>query len=465
MGLPFALGARRPLAVLFVVWLSPAFGLGSIAVDLNQSRYLGPAQSQQASNYTRLGLDLNLETSSPGFSYHANALAQGYAERQDEFYFGVPEFYLQPRRLAPGFSLTIGRQKRTWSKLDEQFSLGVWQPQLRWDYLRPVQQGLTGVFFDWTLSAQMRLTFFTSPMSLPDQGPQYRLDDGQFVSENRWFSPPQSRVQLFEGSTGDAPLYFEIENPSEEDLVMHSSFGMGLRYDLSATVWSQLNYAYKPRNQIHLGLECSNCLLLPGSTPAEVTVLIHPKIVNHHVATWELGFDRIEDRGWISVTGDFPQGSGMPAEYAEASLDSNVFVGGSYQVFVREWFRVPAWIDYSYLRSFTVRRPLTGGVIDSDEVRSSLDRYAFREVASVGFKFLLSQRRGRRLHLDARYLYSVPEQGGWISSQLDYRVGAMGFSFGFDFVGAQVDSDSSRAGLLSQYRANDRVSAGMTYVF
>ncbi len=167
-------------------------------VNLRQNRYLGDVQgTHQQFNYTNMAVDLNLETQSPGFNYRLNPVAQGALEVRDEFYFGIPEAYVQPRKIAPGFNLTIGRQKRTWSRLDEQFHLGVWQPQLRWDYLAPIQQGLTGVFFDWSLSTNLNFTFFTSPLHIPDQGPQFRLENGQFMSANRWFAQPTSRVALF----------------------------------------------------------------------------------------------------------------------------------------------------------------------------------------------------------------------------------------------------------------------------
>src|SRR5690606_33789215 len=121
----------------------------SIDLDLRQQRYVGErSSSTQLSTYTQFAAELNFETQSPGFSYKINALGQGAFERSDEFYFGIPEFYMKPRQLAPGIDLTIGRQKRVWSELDQEFNLGVWQPQLRWDYLAPIQQGLTGVFFD-----------------------------------------------------------------------------------------------------------------------------------------------------------------------------------------------------------------------------------------------------------------------------------------------------------------------------
>ncbi len=433
-------------------------------LGLKQNRYLGTVQSDRSGkNYTLVATDLNLETQSEGFTYKLNPVAQGALEASDELYFGVPEAYVQPRKIAPWFSLTIGRQKRSWSRLDEEFNLGVWQPQLRWDYLAPVQQGLTGVFFDWSLSSQVRFTFFTSPLAIPDQGPQYQLRDGQFSSNNRWFEQPHTRLQ-FQGNnlSKDAPLYFKLDRPSEEEIVMHSSFGLGLQYQIAPSFWSQFNYAYKPRNQIHLGIECSNCVNI---TNLEVTAVIHPKIVMHHVLTWETGFDRVDDRGWISLTGDFPNASGFPEEYYQAPLSSMIIVGAMYQHYWRRWIGKPSWLQYSYMRAFEVGKDRGGGLMSNDQVRSSLDRYPFQEVAAVDWRVELTQHRKNQLSLRNRYSYSVPEQGGWLSTSLSLVQGQLTWSLGADVLGANVDPNSADAGLYSTYRGNDRFFGGIAYVF
>lgn len=459
------------IAVLAIsLWSSFAFGATAASyldLDLRESRYLGGIQhSAQENSYTIFSGDLNLETQSPGFNYKLNPVFQGAFEAQDEFYLGVPELYVQPRKIAPGFNLTIGRQKRQWSRLDEEFNLGVWQPQLRWDYLAPKQQGLTGVFFDWSLSSNLRFSFFTSPLFIPDQGPQYRLRDGQFSSSNRWFVQPTSRVQLFSNSNfaTEAPLYFEVAKTPEEDIFMHSSFGFSMNYQSGGSLWSQVSYAYKPRNQIHLGIEPVGRLNASG-LPLEVTAVIHPRVINHNVLTWETGFDRVDDRGWVSLTGDIPQRSGFPEAYAEAELNSTVIAGFAYQHYVRPFIGVPSWLEYSYMRVFEFRHTGDKGLVADEEVRSSLDRYPYAEVAAVDWRLLMKQTQNNRLHWRNRYTYSFPERGGWLSTSIEWARGPMTWQMGADILGSGVDPNSREAGLFSRYRANDRVFGGMSYVF
>lgn len=457
--------------VAALAWAPAVFAVstGASYLDLNlrELRYLGDVrQSRQLKSYTILAGDLNIETQSPGFNYKFEPIFQGAVEAPTEMYVGVPEFYVQPRKIAPGFNLTIGRQRRQWSRLDEEFNLGIWQPQLRWDYLQPLQQGLTGVFFDWSLSSALRFSFFTSPLFLPDQGPQFSLKNGHFQSANPWFSPPQSRVELFPNTplANDAPLFFKLQRPSEEDIVMHSSFGFAVNYQSAGPFWSQVSYAYKPRNQIHLGIECANCAAIPNGN-IEITAVLHPKIVKHNVITWEGGFDRVDDKGWLSLTGDAPLKSGFPAAYAEAPLNSMIIAGFGYQHYVRPWLGLPSWLEYSYMRIFEFKRKTDDGLIPDDSVQSSLDRYPYSEIAAIDWRVLFRQEQRNRIQLRNRYTYSFPERGGWWSANLDWTRGQLTYSLGGDVLGANVDPNSAQAGLFSRYRANDRVRAGVRYVF
>lgn len=435
-------------------------------LNLKQDRYLGGVQhSRQHQNYTFWATDLNLEYKSQKFTYKFNPVGEGAFESPDELYFGVPEIYVAPRNVAPGLDVTVGRQKRRWSHLDEEFDIGIWQPQLRWDYLAPQQQGLIGVFFDYQMTPAFTLTFFTSPLAIPDQGPQFQVRDGQFESSNRWFVQPQSRVELFQGTSfsSDAPLNFELDRPSEEEMVMHSSIGLGLAYqDKSSPFWAHFNYAYKPRNQIHLGIECANCADLSG--PLEITALVHTKIVKHHVATIETGYERVDDAAWFSLSADIPNDSGYPDAYAEAALDPMMIGGFAYQHYLRGPFG-PSWIKGSYMRAVELKSSNQSGLVSSDQVESSLDRYPYTEVMALDFKTTLLQKYRSQVRLSTRYSYDLPEKGGWLSVAGEWLKGPMTFMIGMDILGADVDSDSQDAGMFSRYRANDRVFGGMTYVF
>jgi len=439
-----------------------------LSLGLKQDHYLGEGQtSTQSANYTFVTADLNLENDqTQSWHYKFNPVMQNAVGIKNEFYFGVSELYLQPIQLDNGFTLTVGRQKRTWSRLDEEFNLGVWQPQLRWDYLEPMQQGLIGLFFDIPLNNNFRLTLFTSPLYLPDQGPNYSLDNGQFASNNRWFSPPQSRVQLFgdAGVTDATPLFFQIDRPAEEKIIMNSSFGAGLSYaDPDGPFWFALNWAYKPQNQLHLGVECSNCLNISGSN--EVTLIIHPEVVRDHVITLESGLDGHDDKGYVSLTGDFPNESDFPDKYIESPLDSELIAGAAYEHSLASMLGMPSWLKGSYMKVFDIQSRNKKGLVDSEAIHSSLDRYPYRELAAVEWKVTPFQKLKNRVDVKTRYSYSVPEKGGWLALAGDWSLGSLTWTLGADIIGSGVSDDSPNAGLFTKYRSNDRVYGGASYVF
>ncbi len=450
---------------------STGFSRSAANLTLRQNRYLGEVQnSKQQANYTHFAGGLNLEPENPRFlSYKLHAFAEGSFEAREEFYVGMPEAYVE--NFHPSLRFSVGRKKRTWSRLDELFNFGLWQPQLRWDYLKPEQQGLAGLFIDWNISSNFRLVFFTSQVNIPDQGPQYKLENGQFSSTNRWFQQPHSAVSMFSGTqfASDVPLYFQIDQPSYDSLFLQSSFAIGFDYDSDSGFWSHFNVAYKPRNQIHLGIECTNCGNVGGAAPLEITATIRPKIVKHFVATWETGFDRVDDRGWISLTAELPSSSGFPVSehFVEAPLDDVLIAGAAYQHYLGAWLGgMPSWLQYSYLRVLPMNVSGKSGPLKrEDQVQSSLDRYPIRDLAALDWKLRLSQKAKLRLHWTNRYQYSIPEQGGWLSSQLELNQGSVVWSLGMDVLGSQVNPRSNQAGLFTRYRANDRVFGGVSYVF
>src|SRR5690606_14688182 len=119
------------------------------------------------------------------FDWATEFIFEGSVHQAEELYVGLPEMYARLTDDDNQVQVTIGRQRRNWSQLDQRIGLGIWQPQLRWDFLNPIQQGLTGAFFDMDVEP-LHVTLFASPVFLPDQGPHFRLKNGRFESPNRW---------------------------------------------------------------------------------------------------------------------------------------------------------------------------------------------------------------------------------------------------------------------------------------
>ncbi len=240
----------------------------ALKIGITEQDYPAEGQTEiQRKEYSNLGVDIDLHEHGKEIEGAVHGIYQGTMQSETEQYFGLPEFYVgETRSSGSGVRLTFGRQKRHWSRFDEEFGMGIWQPQLRWDYLDPVQQGLTGAFFDYNINRNVELTFFMSPIFLPDQGPNFKLRDGQFESQNRWFWAPRTNVMI--GSQRQ-PVGFDLQTPTLDHIVFQSSVGGNIHYQSRSTpLWAQLSYAYKPMNQLHIGWDCTECMDITFSESA-----------------------------------------------------------------------------------------------------------------------------------------------------------------------------------------------------
>ncbi|MAV92295.1 MAG: hypothetical protein CL676_12825 [Bdellovibrionaceae bacterium] len=409
----------------------------------------------ESENYSYLNGNLLLKDKKGDFDWSAEMVFELSSEIQREAYVGAPEMFVRLNDEDSGVRVSIGRQKRTWSELDESLGLGVWQPQLRWDYLNPIQQGLTGAFFDMKFDS-LDVTLYGSPIFLPDQGPQFQVKEGRIESANRWFWKPQNRLRLGEDSSN---LFYELETPKVDEIVMNPSLGGMMKVDPEGPLEVQLAYAYKPMNQFFIGYECSGCV---DPLTGDGTAKIHPMVVNHHVFTAESRWVREEDRFLFSWTVDRPNDPKIPSDWGGSELRPVSIPGVGYE---RKFSLVqfPSTLQLFYFQELRGGR-IGGGDLSSD-VESSSDRYSFDDLLSASLSTKLRQLRSGYLELQTKYAYSFKEEGSWLSAQLTYQRQAFSAHLGFDVLGSNTDPLSSEAGLFSRYRSNDRVYGGIGFVF
>ena len=432
-----------------------------LKLNLDQQQYATDGQTEfQRRQYTNVGIDVDLKTQGKGLGGAFHGIYQGTLQSSEEQYYGIPEAYFgEAQSDAMGIRWTVGRQKRHWSHFDEEFGMGIWQPQLRWDYLNPIQQGLTGLFFDFAPTRSVSLSFFASSLFLPDQGPNFHMRDGQFASSNRWFWSPRLTAHIFNQTP---PVSYSVDMPPLSDVVFQPSLGGQLRFESRSTPWwGQVAYAYKPMNQLHLGYECNKCVGLGNLGP---TATIHPSVLMHRVATAEVGLQDENQRGWVSVTSDVPTSPKGPQEWAQSSYSDVVFAGASYAHFMSLLNR-PGWLKVSYLRSFETQKTQPQNSLLEGTVESSLDRFPYKEIVAAEWEWVLKQTAKNQLNWRTRYTYSIPERGSWISSQLWLRQQNWSWNLSLDILGSQVDPNSSNEGLFTRYRENDRFTGGVSYVF
>src|SRR5690606_26604489 len=149
------------------------------------------------------------------------------------------------RFMESGLFVNAGRKKRAWSRMDEQWSLGLWQPLARWDYFKPESQGLIGVGAGLDRKSY-GAEVLVSPLFIPDQGPQFEVVDGKFESQSRWFWRPQTEVGVFDERTD---IRYKLFRPTEQKTISQLSVAARLwAGEFKKTAWASMAYAYKPMN-------------------------------------------------------------------------------------------------------------------------------------------------------------------------------------------------------------------------
>ena len=113
------------------------------------------------------------------------------------------------------FEMTLGRRLFAWNELDSYWQLGLWQTSFKWNYVQPVEQGLTGLYFDLH-STEFKFLVFASPLFIPEQSAPFSLSNGQINSQSPWFTPPAKYVQLF---SGRANINYNLMTPPTSSIV------------------------------------------------------------------------------------------------------------------------------------------------------------------------------------------------------------------------------------------------------
>lgn len=380
------------------------------------------------------------------------------AERESEKpYLSIADFYMGIDA-SPWVDFHLGRKKQSWSALDEQWKLGVWQPIARWDYIHPQELGLTGVFLN-VGNEFVRLKGFGSPFFLPDQGPNFELKDGRFQSNNRWFWTPQTQIGVLSQPSN---LFFDLERPSEEDVIMNNGYVAALEFgNPEFGLWARGSYARKPRNQLHLGIDGE--IILPQEN--RISVTIHPEIVYHQVTTVEAGLSSPEISFWGSVSKDTPEDPNLPEDWVQSELSDMIIYGGFLEHSVGFLGVKRAKISYAYME-IEEGRNIAENTILGGNVDSSLDRFMFERVFSTEWVHAIPLGGRRLFRYGIKYMYSIPDEAGLFSTQLEFLLSrSLTMDFSADILGANEDASNAGTGLMTRYRSNDRVSLGMTYVF
>lgn len=354
--------------------------------------------------------------------------------------------------------VAAGRKLEFWSQVDQDWQLGLWQPLATFDALRLVDQGLTGVFYKQKMG-DFEILGMATPLFIPTMGPSVQEKDGNLVYDSRWNRSPSSTFTLYQSATR---IVYSLDSYDIGKLVENPGAGIRMRMggDHNGT-WASANYGYKPINAIVLQYQKS----LDINTQTG-DVVVGPNVTYHQIFGGDVGYKYDNGMASLSYLQDMPDPKkptgdwvlqnphGIQAVAAHINQDQNV-----------AGFNNPVNVALDYLKIFD------GGFTDYDSTGTAqapifVQRMNFTNAASVKVDFTTTAWQ-KKLTTSFKFLRDFDQQGSLFHAEVNYfPTSSVALLLGGDVLGVDNDSATNTdSGFLNQYRANDRIYGGMSYVF
>jgi hypothetical protein len=360
--------------------------------------------------------------------------------------------------------LAIGRKKQDWSQVDEDWQLGLWEPKFNLDPLRPYGQGLSGLFlnvanYGWNFLA------FGSTIFVPTMGPEIREKNGNLVSNSRWFRAPSPTATVI---GQDTKLVYSIQNPDVAKLVRNPGSGMRISWNKSEQgPWISANMAYKPINNLLLKYDAN---LIASSTASEGQVVVTPAVVYHRLYGTDLGWNFKNSRLSASWLRDIPDDT-LPKN--EENTDWVQQQPGQIEIYSINWQN---WLGDNPSSSPEIAL----GYLSANETetrdrafdgvdRGSLFQWRlnYSNAAQIKFSMPFSYAKDRKGKLSISSIRELDQRGSIYSAEYIFApTKNWALTMGADVIG--VDDSSAKnqdPRFFNEFRANDRLYSGVSYVF
>ena len=461
--------------VLFVL---PAYGQFKLSVG--HSYYLTKTTlERQLNQYTDLGMQLEKYAYSKNWFYGAQVKSLFHIDSSNQNYISIPDLFVGYELNVNNyyFNLVLGRQKRSkdfiyqqnkresdqslsvqpepWSFMDEVWSLGLWQGQIQWDLLSLEEQGLVGSFF--TVQRDIfSLTVFLSGLFIPNSTNSVEVSPkGELYSGSRWFAPLRSNFVAFNRKI--EALYW-LKRPYLQSVLLNDSIALRLRFGDMNNQWFNMAYAYKPINQTYFKIDSKFAI-----NKTAVDNFIHYHAFKHSLVSMDIGMKNTFFTSVLSVTQEIPNAPQVPEDWIAPVLPQALFLSAYFQVHLQQY---PLLFDnvklqFLYSRFFQKIKETER----TNQLRLNLTANRFRLHRGVALLMKTQELKWKEqaLSLKAGYWYSFDAQGGWLNTELQWRISPqLALFVGLDILGTE---DDSKDNFFNTYKQNDRITARMTYAF
>lgn len=359
-----------------------------------------------------------------------------------------------------GFKLSLGRKLERWSEWENDWRQGVFQPRYLENKLRPEFAGLTGVFASQELGP-VKLTAGYMPIFIPDFAAHFWVENDKFVSRNPWFLPPASTFS-FQNVAGD--LRYSVNTPKTEKIVLNGGGIAKAEFAHKDLYLARLAFAYKPSEQLLLGFPSRNQFQVRANEDF-MSIEITPRVFYQRVVSadqviklnnWTVSASAIYENPQDNIPKDFTTSTVAPAMIYGLGVSRPLEAEGPNA----------ARLTLGALKIDGGDKPDRGDFAQGAGKTLFERRYQYYEAYSLGLSKPWRGLGRFPLETGAKLIYDRLQNGGVVSLSC-----GMNFSKEFradlqvDYLGLLTGPAKIPDGFLADYRANDRIGVGMSYVY
>lgn len=426
----------------------PLFAAAQVRTEMKlfSDSYISPEfEATQKTNYQFVGAQLKTETFSEDNLRMdiSGGVAMGSPLMN---YLNISEFFYQNRQRTTE-TFYIGRKKLLWNELDSRWNFGVWQPVFKWNPLAPEEQGLSGIF--WQVDKPLyTFVLFASPLYIPNQGPSFEIENGDFAKGNPWFHQPPQSVRIWNEATA---MQYRFDQPNESQIVLQNSYGAKIAFGDPQAFRTQISYLYGPDNVLALGYQGSLDLsTLKGNVELQPQVFYHSLTgmdVTYKYNKWKMGISGLWDR----------------------PNKEKLFEDQWSQPIFEDALLVSPFIEWDNgMWAFNIMRlDIFGGEVK--EVGENLantpltNLYPFQEANQVSVLTNLNMGGGQRLFVKLSYTQSDKNDFELIRANSRYRLSGLWSLFGEMQVLKAGPTNKNNVNDIAQFANNDRLMFGISY--
>ncbi len=453
-----------PLAILYspaLAWALPAMQPklrdNEIRLGIQGNTYLTPYNASNSDAGTgNVGLSGGARLVGEKQYFHYVGEAEGLFGLGKNYYrfLNIGEAYLgfENKKALQGANVYLGRKRFEWNSLDSYWSLGLYQPRFRWDYLQERENGLVGLFAGWQ-NEWVDVTAFASPIYVPEQGAPFEFSGGSCRSASPWFSCPSSTILLFNQPTD---VRFSLETPALMKMISHPGGGATVRLGKDEGWFTRVSFTRKPINQFLLSFEGRFT-----HVATDVPAVIRPRTLYHNLYGLDLGWKSLRHSVTASLLAERPIRDQTPGNWNTQEATPAQIYGITAKTHpVAHWKYTR--VELSYLHRQGGNAPDVGPFV-SPGVNYFEPRYAFENAFSFALFTPVSDDWARRFLFSTKFVVDTVNDGNILLPDFYYSPFARFFlNMGIDVLGS---NSRNPVDFISRYQRNDRLRGGATYVF